>query len=237
MRSLRPATLRIALSLAVTACSDSVPSTKKGELGNVTFTYSCDLMPKSDPFCDMAKPGFTPGQFPNIAVGSVFELMPDTGTYPASSLDPNRVDSSGTALVAGIAPLGDVSCTGKHSTDCPSNAPFFLDDVVHVKIVDPSVFELAHPDATGAYTQILGVDNFSFSLPDDSFRAIVLDARGNMLAGGLPCLWTTSNPAVLAIQSDPAANIVHFHATGQAGHSDLHVTLGTFETTVPFDFQ
>jgi hypothetical protein len=217
----------LAVFLGGAGCNDDpVPTSKKGELGAVTFDYGCSAL--SDPFCDGAKPGFPAGQFPTIAVGASF------GLGSAVSLDSKRISGT-TALLPGIAAMGDVFCTGQYPTDCPATDPLFLHDIVHVKIAAPMTLQVTHPDATGAYTEVFGTADFKFSIPDDMFRAVLVDDQGSLLAGAPPCVWTTSDPTVLTIQSDPSADIVSFHLTGKSGHSDLHVKLGLFDSTIPFD--
>ncbi len=222
--------LPLAIPALGLACDSASPPTKRGELGSIAFAYTC--VGASDPFCDGATPAFDQTKFPIIGVGASFSLASDSSV--AVSLDPARIAGQ-TAVKSGFAPMGDVYCTDVDS-HCPDQHPYFLHDIVHVKIAAPTALRITHPDPQGSYTQVLGVDNFSFTLPADSFRALLVDDAGNPLAGAPSCLWTTSNPAVLVIESPPDSNVVHFRVVG-SGKADLHLKLGTFETTVPFNIQ
>jgi hypothetical protein len=88
---------------------------------------------------------------------------------------------------------------------------------------------------SGTFSQIYGSDNFALRIPD-RFRAVPIDTEGNMLAGDIGCSWTTSNPGVVTIESDPSKNIVTFRIQGP-GNASLHVQMGSMGKDVAFNIQ
>lgn len=182
--------------------------------------YGCSGF--ADAACDQAFPELAPvrtdvSPFPPIALGATF------GVTTGRTLAPDRLDQVGAELLLarreGVAPV----------TNGASVSHFEVRKVASIRVTHET------DELSDVFSEIFGEDDFNLRIPD-RFRAVPIDAEGHMLAGDLGTVWKSSNPSVVSIESDPAANIVTFRINA-VGTADVTVTMGDLSVSVPFDIQ
>ena len=233
-RAMRLARVALAAVLLV-ACDDKKtntgPPTKVGEIGAALYTYGC--AGDSDAQCDVdaeLAPKAMNTQFPRVASGSRL------------SITAARKVEAGAGAMLSVAPVGvalfDVDAqtkvlsakrAGWGSLLAMDNATVV--DLTAISIGDPKTLKLlqATPDGKflgGSVTigpgGVSATANVQYTF---RFRALPLDDRGQILAGALPCAWTTSDANVAKLTSNPADNIAVV-VSGAAGTATVKVTLG-----------
>lgn len=174
----------------------------------------------TDPMCDGLAPRPRPdiqgySMLPPVARSSVFSIQ--GGVH---SLTPARLIPDGSALTAARVGLGAV-------------ADGFSYD--HVNVVEPAEIEIGHEssDRSGTFDEIFGGTDFPFRFPKDRFRAILLDAQGQRLAGASEYGWTSDNPAVIEVLSG-GTHIVEFEIVGE-GMATLRVEAAGVAAEIPFN--
>lgn len=201
----------------------------QGGLGRATFTYGCSG--PSDPQCDLdadLAPLREASPFPLLAVGSKFQLTAEGTGYGALTLDSGSsgflaVDADGVTVTASRAGIVAV-VAAKDGTPV---------DFANIELVEPAGLKILQATPQGSFTGVdIDFGNGEVSATADveitfKFRAIVTDDDDTLLAGALPCTWTTSDPDVARITSDPADNIVTV-VSGQSGTAVISVTYGDF---------
>ncbi|MSP25972.1 MAG: hypothetical protein EXR75_12595 [Myxococcales bacterium] len=205
---------------------ESKTASEGGELGNGTFTYACG--PLSDAFCvvDADKPAASADQsvpFPVVATGSRFTMTYKSDEPPASPfwvtvLAPEffTATEEGKYLIArlhGFAALGGPEGDGG------------LEDLTHLEIADPVALRFSQEDTSGNINGSFGGLDVAVSSALHRFRVAPVDAADGLLAGALPCSWTTSDASVVAITTDVASNVIEV-SFGKAGTATLGATLG-----------
>jgi hypothetical protein len=223
--------------LTVAGCEEGEPPSQPpvelfGSLGRVTFTYDC--VGPGDAQCDVdadLAPLREESLFPRLGVGSRFELTgvsEEFGPIEIDSASPEvlSVEEDGTLL--GRAP-GLLSVVALHQ-----GVPL---DFADVELVEPAGLKLLQATPEGSFEGVdLDIGNGEVTADIDAtftfkFRAIVVDASGSLLAGDYPCTWTSSDPAVAEITTDPAENVVTV-VSGQAGSAVVTVEYGEFTATI-----
>ncbi len=210
------------------------PAVLPGSLGRAEFLYEC--VGEADPQCDQdadLAPTRTDSPFPVIAVGSRFQLFAESGgplQLGTASGQWLALDADGATLTALRA--GVVSVVASQSGTPLDFADIELREPAALKILPATPqgsFEGVEVDvANGQLTAEANVE-FTFK-----FRAIVVGANGEILAGDFPCNWSSSDPDILQITSDPVDNIVTV-VSGNPGPGVLEVELGDFSGTVSIE--
>ena len=225
----------LALGCAETEDPEQPPAVLPGSLGRAEFRYEC--VGAGDPQCDLdadLAPTRTDSPFPLIAVGSRIQLFAESNNLPlaldSASEQFLAIDADGATVTALSA--GTVSVIASQSGTPVDFADVELREPVALKILPATPqgsFEGVEVDvANGQLTAEANVE-FTFK-----FRAILVGANGELLAGDFPCNWSSSDPDILEITSDPADNIVTV-VSGNPGPGLLNVEVGDFSGTVSIE--
>lgn len=229
------------LMLVVAGCDD-VPEPEQpevvllGSLGRASFTYGC--AGPGDAQCDIdadLAPIREEAVFPLLAVGSRFELAAEAEGYGELTLDSASYDflevgEDGLTMTAKRAGL--VSVIGSSE-----GTPI---DFADVELVDPVDLKILQATPEGSFEGVeidIGSGEVSAEVDVEftfKFRAIVTDADDVILAGDFPCLWTSSDPDVATITTDPEENVVTV-VSGEAGTAIITVEYGDFTGTVEIE--
>jgi hypothetical protein len=229
--------MALALSLAITAvgCEDKGGSAaaRGGQLGAATFTYVCGK--GEDPQCNTDSELAQPGEFstfPRIAVGAAFGLgiKPKERQFDNDSL---KLDFSETLFEVDEAKTnfkgkspGVMSILANYNSETL--------DLTWLEVVKADHIKLIQGTPDGKFKDgsikigpdgVAGQANVQFTF---KFRAVAADKDDKLLAGALPCMWTTSDAAIANITSPPTANIVTV-VSGNPGTATVHVTLGDMQ--------
>lgn len=229
-----------AAMLANVGCDDVEPQQPEvvllGSLGRATFTYEC--AGPGDAQCDVdadLAPLREDSPFPLIAVGSRFELSAEsTGIGPLDLGSASgaflSLDADGRTMTAERP--GVVSVVALQGGSPLDFADVELVEAANLKILQATPegsFEGAEVDiGNGEVSAEVDVE-FTFK-----FRAVMTDADGTILAGDVDCAWTSSDPSVAEITTDPEENIVTV-VSGQAGSAVITVEYGEFSGTVTIE--
>lgn len=232
-----------AVALVLSAgCDEDTPPPKQpvvvlpGGLDRAQFVYGC--AGPADAQCDVdadLAPVRDASPFPLLAVGGRFELVAQTKDLAPLALDVASgaflsLDADGKTLTA-LEP-GLVSVVASRD-----GVPL---DFADVELVEPANLKILQATPQGSFKGVdidLGDGSVSATANVDftfKFRAVVTDADGAILAGDFPCVWSSSDPAVAAITSDPEENIVTV-VSGSAGSAVITVDLGDFSGLVTIE--
>jgi hypothetical protein len=215
--------------LAAAGCSSSPGNgTSPGELGRGKFSYYCDPNYKvADAQCNdnadlaIVDPSTN---LPSIALGASFNVtFSDGRDYTddtnAIALDPNTMRF--VAIETGYAVLVG------HRDD-QGNA----EDLVHVTIEQIDHIEFAHTAPMGGSFKgevtapgLMASFTVQGGPVTQLFRVVPLTKDRRLLAGALPVKWTSSDPSVVQVMTDPTQNIITVQIL-KSGTATLHVTLG-----------
>lgn len=230
MRNHRLVRVGLLASVAVTGC-DSTQSgngQQPGELGRGTFTYTCG--PGADAQCNqnadlaIVDPSTN---LPPIALGSTFDLGYSNGATQAD-------DTAGIVLdqavnLYGAAQTGYVAVFGLRGSG--SSAP--AEDLVHLKIVSVDHLEFAQTSPSGGtFKGVVTAPGITVNVtvgsgtPTQLLRVVPMTSDRKLIAGALPCNWTSNDPTIAQVASDPGQNIVTVKLL-KAGTTKVHVTLGS----------
>jgi hypothetical protein len=210
--------------LAALGCSSaSGNGAQAGELGRGTFSYVCG--PGADAQCNSNAdlPIVDPStNLPPVALGSLFDL----------DYAPGRVESDDEAVL----PVVDNQwfyAKGSGYVAVVGSKGGTADDLVHVLVEPIDHLEFAQSAVTGgSFMGEVTVPGLTATVTVNGgpltqyYRVVPLTQDRKLLAGGLPCMWTSSNPSVGRVVSDPAQNIVQVQFS-QNGMVTFHVTLGS----------
>jgi hypothetical protein len=224
-------------AFALASCGETSgpEAVQEGELGNGTFIYDCHE--ESDAQCDensvLALPDETLKTLPSVAVGAAFRVRydPKEGDGSIDSPVPDFITneavmseggSGAVFLRAARAGIGVLS----------GSVSIYPEDLVHVRIEEAKDLVVTRIDTTGNFGfDGAGVVDVSVKLEDTYFRVVPVTEDKRILSGALPCMWTTSDEAVVTITSDPTSNVVGVQMK-QQGTATLHVKLGDLEKDV-----
>lgn len=228
--------------LGLVACDDGASSpppeqpevTIRGGLDRATFTYDCAA--PSDPQCnvdaDLAPIRKEKSPFPQIALGSRFKLSTVSIDYPVLRVAPVSTDF--------LEPQGEGVVLAKRrgaSGVLAQQLDGTAIDFANLEIVAPAKYEIlqATPqgDFRGANVNLGGgsVSAQASVVYTFKFRVVARGEDDNILAGALPCQWTSSNEQVAKIEGDATSNVVTVKSAS-AGNSDITVTFGDFTGVV-----
>jgi len=219
------------LFAAVGCEDDKSAAVRAGQLGAAEFRYVCGT--GEDPQCntdaDLAQPGEF-SEFPKIAVGGAFgiDVRPKSGPESTIKLDFARslFDFDEAAKNFKAKKPGVMSILGVRNDD--------VLDLTWVEIVKADHIKLIQGTPDGKFKDgsikigpegVAGQANVQLTF---KFRAVAADKDDKLLAGSLPCMWTTSDAAIANITSSPTANIVTV-VSGNPGTATIHVTLGDMQ--------
>lgn len=222
---------------ALASCNEAggPEAVQEGELGNGTFVYDCHE--ESDAQCDansvLALPDETLKTLPSIAVGAAFSVRydPKEGDGSIDSPVPDFItneavmsENGGGSVFLRAARAGIGVLSG--------SVGIYPEDLVHVRIEEAKDIVVTRIDTSGNFGfDGAGVVDVSVKLEETFFRAVPVTEDKRILSGALPCMWTTSDEAVVAITSDPTSNVVQAQMK-QQGTATLHVKLGDIEKDV-----
>jgi len=209
------------------------PPVESGELRAARFKYRCTG--PSDAQCDFDKElgtgiGGSAYTLPVIATGSVFGLDLETidPAAPPSEIRPLH------PTYAERTPEGLLKGLKKGKTSIGLRRGDEIVDFVNVRIADVAGLKLFSADPQGQYEDV-DIGKGSVSVKQSftfRFRVAPIDGEAKLLAGTLPCKWTTSNEAVIKITTPADDNIVTV-VSGTAGQSTLTVELGDKKIEIP----
>jgi hypothetical protein len=203
--------------------SETAPPTQLGQFGVVEFAYGCSG--PGDAACDTAcddaanaalcegrKVDLT--RIPTLALGSKFQLTTDEPVTIASSSEERLVKEGDDFIAAfeGITAVLALKSTGE------------VQDLVHVAV---SAVKTVNIDFRADFDVI--ADKF-----EGNARMVMLGPDDKPLGGTFPCLWTTSDPAIVTITSDPMDNTIAFE-TGAVGTATLRAELGDYSGEVEIE--
>ncbi len=234
-----------AIALATSGCQDETGGLR-GELNAGTFFYRC--AERSDAQCDadavVAQADDTTAAFPAIAVGAVFGLRFDDrdGTVGATGFEPATpkflaVSADAlTAMLPGI--VGVVFVDNGRAVDFVHLnlvAPASV-SISQASTIEVSVDDIAAGNDIVADGSDVAIDLTSpVSVSSRTFlRAVPRSEDGRILAGGLTTEWTTSDPTIIEITSDPSDNVIAIETRG-TGTATLTVTQGDITAAVTID--
>lgn len=208
--------------------------TIRGGLDRATFAYEC--VGPSDAQCnvdaDLAPIRAESGPFPQIALGSLFKMNVSASDYTGITVAPVSADF--------LQPEGERTYLAKRVgvaavvAEQGNGTPI---DFANIDVVAPRKFKILQATPQGDFRGVnadlgggsvnAGVDvKFTFK-----FRAVALAEDDSILAGALPCTWTSSREDVAKIVGDANSNVVTLES-GAAGTSEVIVELGDFTGTV-----
>ncbi|MCC6524602.1 MAG: hypothetical protein IT373_18240 [Polyangiaceae bacterium] len=217
MKPLHLCVMSCALAAAAGCTSTKGYELPAGLYGAVT--YACTGF--ADPSCDGVFPEPAPlsngySELAPIAVGATF------GIDGGASLAPARLEDVRPEVMrpteSGIAALGSG------------------DAIRHIEARVAEAIRITHEivELDDTFVQIFGEDQFSLRLPQDRFRATLVDAGGHVLVGDAGCSWTSTDSSVVSVASDPARNIVTFRVEGP-GQAVLRVEMADLTRDIPFN--
>ena len=233
MRRIQRGICIVMAPLALAACEESGgggPPTQEGELGNGTFTYDCHV--ESDAQCDdssvVAPVDETLKSLPSVAVGATFQV-----NYSSKGSTPYTTSPVPEFIVEESEdPDGDGVSIGFYRAVRPGIGVLLgqssagPEDLVHVRLEEVADVVVTRIDAGGNFGfDGAGVIDVNVKLEETYFRAVPVTADKRLLSGGLPCMWTSSDAEVVAIDSEPTDNVVHVQMKKE-GTATLRVDLG-----------
>jgi hypothetical protein len=193
---------------------------RQGELGNGTFEYLCAS--PSDAQCDEGEV-ISEAAFSAIVVGGGFGL---------NYLDENGNDANAHIQAAAESRVSYDEVLGRWVAEQAGDIAFIAivggvgDDLVHATVVEPAGVLISQRDASGHFTGSFGGVTIDVTIQSDIIlRVAPADAQQAPLAGALGCEWTSDNPAVASITSDPTDNVITVHPAA-AGTATLSVQIG-----------
>jgi len=219
-----------ASTLALTGCVLSPAPPNEGQLGSDTFFYQC--AEPSDAACDLQLNAKPLDKLPVIAVGATFGIvvtpLGHTVTTPTPFLQQSSVGPTGSVFIAereGEAVVISLSSS-------VSNSTLQASDLTHLELRQPASLALSAGQVSTGFTTFASTAGIKMTPGmTQSVRVVPLDASSGALAGALPCQWTTSNSAAVALSTDPTDNVVTLTAATMPGTSMLTATLGGLTTS------
>jgi hypothetical protein len=218
-------------AVILSGCVLSPAPPNEGQLGSDTFFYTCVL--EADAACNLVSSSKPLDKIPVIALGSTFgivaEPLGDTVISPTPFIEQRSVGSTGSVFIAKRA--GDAVLISQSNSVSKNTVE--ATDLTHVHIHAPTTLALSSGDVSPGFTAL--DPSAVFMLTKGStvkVRVVSQDQAGVALGGALLCQWTSSDPAVVALGSDPTANIVQLSGM-TAGMSTVKVTYG--ELNVSFN--
>jgi len=221
-------------SFALAGCTSNGSPTQQGELSDGTFQYECTG--SSDAICDDGTA--LPVGFPPVALGAEF-----TATYAPSSSrvdpEPNTPPYLDTVAPERIEIVGDIYAEPPtlHTHVTGFTALVVRDDLdaldfIHVRVEPAETLEVFRM-GSGAVSGSIGSSDFTFTgFVSDKLRVTMKAKDGSLLAGALPCAWSSSDPGVVEITSAPTDNFVSIR-TQSAGTTTMSVTFGDLKAEFP----
>jgi hypothetical protein len=182
--------------------------------------YACVEL--SDPMCDGVLPALEPApnfsNDPPVGLGARFDV---TG---GESLAPTRLvpQASGGFRAEKLGLAAMVSHNGVSS------------DLGHYEVREPFEIAITHETEAGLFTEKVTTTALTLRYPEDRFRALLADEDGYALAGSYGCEWSSSDPDVIRVVSDPDFNVVTFRIVG-SGQAKLTIELGDFVKDIDFN--
>jgi hypothetical protein len=221
----------LAIAIASLACKKSDETgVQVGELGRGTFVYICgsgaDAQCNDNADLSIVDPSTN---LPSVALGSTFNVnyrsngdKSTTGPTQSGDLDFLSVDTASTGYDA--KRVGLVALLGIYHGR--------VEDLVHAHIeaLDHLEFANTNPSGGGSFkgevtVPGLNVDASATAAPTMLVRVVPMTKDRRLLAGALPCQWTTSDATTAAIDGASTGNIVSVKLL-KSGTATLHVTLG-----------
>jgi hypothetical protein len=97
-----------------------------------------------------------------------------------------------------------------------------------VKSLDVALF-----GGAAVSTGTLGMDDFTIKMGSTyKLRATMLSDGGSILAGSLPCTWSSGNPTVVKVASSPTDNLVTIEPQS-TGKTTMRVAIDALELEFP----
>ncbi len=212
-------------ALFALGCEKEPTQQKAGELGNGVFTYSCSR--SSDAQCD-DEHKVSASAFDALALGAYFQMGGPSGTASLNPASDLRV------VYAGATAEWHTVATG-HTAVMAIGYESEVIDMVHLHTVAPTQIVVAKKLISGDFSGEIGNVSFDVDLDDAiQLRAAPADADGNILAGALPCTWTSMDATVVEISGDETDNVVSL-ITKNTGQGKLLVELGELAAEVTVD--
>lgn len=227
----RPAMLGLALMSALPLGCDSNVK-QEGELGEGTFIYTCAR--PSDAQCDEGDEVVADEALGHLAVQGVFglsyyEAIADSSYSGIGNQTSDRLKVEGQLAYTGpqvlITPLkpGWASVFGASGSSM---------DFLNMRVFEPEGLRISRAEVGGVFSGSFGAGSISVKVAElMTLRVAPTNAAGEVLAGAFDCLWTSSNPVVAEITTDPTNNVIEIQLN-QSGTSSFQVTLGALTETV-----
>lgn len=231
-----------ALALLAGGCDADKPAPEQpvvvlpGGLDRAQFVYTC--AGPADAQCDVdadLAPIRAESPFPPLAVGGRFELAART-----KDLKPLDLDVASGAFLGLDADEKTLTALQPGLVSVVASRDGVPYDFADVELVDPAGLKILQATPQGSFKDAsIDLENGSVSATANveftfKFRAVVTDAEGSILAGDFPCVWSSSDPAVAAITTDPEENIVTV-VSGAAGSAVITVDYGDFTGLVTIE--
>ncbi|MBI5538229.1 MAG: hypothetical protein HY898_36240 [Deltaproteobacteria bacterium] len=223
---------------ALSGCDKSkdASASQAGELGRGTFTYVCgtgaDAQCNDNSDLALVDPATN---FPPIALGATFSssFKVNDAQDPSAVMSavPDMLDSETVPKYLIAKKVGWVALLGMESAGGTR-----VSDLIHAKVEPLDHLEVAQSAPTGGggadfkgKVTAPGIDvTITGSTPStpvtQMFRVVPMTKDRKLLAGALPCQWTTSNEAVARITTDAGQNIITVEL--KPGDATLKAALG-----------
>jgi hypothetical protein len=222
----------------VSALGCQRPATVPDEHG---FSYVCGSKPKADPSCD---------EIPGVAASSAQVPLPDKwavgslvrvdywarSTHGSAGVPVKVYSDTLDKLAPETSVTGGFRVLAKGSVALVALGPeqevlgrvrVDAHDIDHIGF-DRYTTEGAQNPGDQGVTRVK-IDRIGDSTV---IRGVPMDAEGQVLAGDLPCKWSTSDEAVVAIRTPTNDNMITVTATG-AGSASLRLELGKIAVDLP----
>jgi hypothetical protein len=221
-----------AVAFALAGCTTRVPPTQTGELSGGTFTYEC--VGSSDAFCDEG--AVLPEGFPPVALLSEFTALftADTAASDGSlpyidTVAPERISIVGDLLAD--PPTLRAMETGYSALIARDGVS--ARDFLHVLVEPVDAVEIFYVGDKENASGTVGMPDFTLKVgSSEKLRAVLKNAKGDLLAGSLPTAWSSTKPAVAALVTSPSDNYVRVEAKS-AGTTTMTVTMSEFQIQFP----
>jgi hypothetical protein len=220
------------LTLGLAGCDTRVPPAETGELNGGTFTYEC--VGSSDAFCDEG--AVLPAGFPPVALLSEFTALftADTAASDGSlpyidTAAPDRLTIVGDVFAD--PPTLKAMVTGYSALIARDGVS--ARDFLHVLVEPVDAIEIFYVGDEDNASGTIGMPDFTLKAgSSEKLRAVLKNAKGDLLAGSLATSWSSTNPGVAALVTSPTDNYVRVEAKS-AGTTTMTVTVSEFQVQFP----